>query len=171
MVGRLTVEKGAILLARAARECDVPVVFAGDGPCRFDIVSANPAAKITGWLSRVEVQEQLRHARALIFPSLWHEMHGLVVPEAAALGVPAVVSDTSAAIESVRDGVTGFLFRNGDLASLKTALLRLSDDTLAGRLGTACYQAYWDAPPTLERHVESLEELYQTVLSRPPGGQ
>jgi len=171
MVGRLTVEKGAVLLARAARECGIPVVFAGDGPSRSDVASANPAAKITGWLSSVEVQEHVRRARVLVFPSLWHEMQGLVVPEAAALGVPAVVSDTSAAIESVRDGVTGLLFRNGDLTSLKTALVRLSDDSLVGRLGTACYRAYWDDPPTLQRHVASLEELYRTVLSRPPGEQ
>jgi glycosyltransferase involved in cell wall biosynthesis len=169
MAGRLTVEKGALLLARAAHECNVPVLFAGDGPCRSDIMSANPAAKITGWLSRFEVQDHVRRARALVFPSLWYEMQGMVVPEAAALGVPAVVSDTSAAIESVRDGATGLHFKNGDLASLKTALVRLSDNTLVGRLATACYQAYWDAPPTLERHVASLEELYRAVLNRPPG--
>lgn len=166
MVGRLTVEKGAVLLARVARECGIPIIFVGDGPCRSEIVSVNPAATITGWLPGAGVREHVRRARALVFPSLWYEMQGLVVPEAAALGVPAVVSDTSAAVESVRDGITGLLFRNGDSTSLKTALLRLSDDTIVGRMGRACYEAYWDVPPTLERHVSSLEEFYQTILGR-----
>jgi glycosyltransferase involved in cell wall biosynthesis len=166
MVGRLTIEKGTILFARAARECGAPVVFGGDGPCRSAIATVNPFATITGWLSRAQVQEQLRHARALVFPSLWHETQGLVVPEAAAVGVPAVVSDTSAAAEGIRDGVTGLLFKNGDLSSLMEALRRLSDDTVVRQLGTACYDAYWKDPPTLERHAERLEELYESVLSR-----
>lgn len=167
MAGRLTLEKGAVLLARAARECGVPIVFAGDGPCRSEIASIDPSAEITGWLPRVGVERHMRRARALIFPSLWYEMQGLVVTEAAALGIPAVVSDTSAATESVHDGVTGLHFRNGDTASLAAALRRLSDDTLVRRLGAACYQAYWDTPSTLERHVASLEKLYQTVLDDP----
>jgi len=169
MVGRLTVEKGAVLLAQAARESGIPVVFVGDGPCRSGIVSANPAATITGWLPGPQVRDHLRRARALVFPSLWYEMQGLVVPEAASLGVPAVVSDTSAATESVRDGVTGLLFRNGDVTSLTAALRRLSDNALVARLGTACYEAYWDVPTTLERHVASLEALYRTVLGRSSG--
>jgi glycosyltransferase involved in cell wall biosynthesis len=93
----------------------------------------------------------------------------LVVPEAASVGVPAVVSDTSAAIESVRDGVNGLVFRNGNLSSLKSALRLLSDDTLVGRMGTTCYQAYWNAPPTLDKHVAALETLYHTILRQPRG--
>lgn len=164
MLGRLTLEKGAVLFARAARECGLPVVFAGDGPCRSDIALANPQATITGWLSRSNVDEYVRKARALVFPSLMYETQGLVVPEAAALGVPSVVSDTSAAVEGVCDGITGLLFKSGDLASLRTSLERLSDDALVRRLGTACYEAYWKKPPTLEKHVELLEQLYESVL-------
>jgi len=166
MIGRLTVEKGAVLLARAARECNVPLIFVGDGPCRPEISSLNPEATITGWLPKVEVDKYLRKARALVFPSLWYETQGLVVPEAAALGVPAVVGDTSAPVESVRDGVTGLVFRSGDLDSLRTALGRLSNDALVGQLGTASYEAYWKSPPTLEKHVELLEQLYDAVLSQ-----
>ena len=166
MVGRLTVEKGATLFARAALECGVPAVFAGDGPSRSEVALANPSATITGWLSRTEIQDHLRNARALVFPSLWYEMQGLVVPEALGRGVPAVVSNTSAAIESIRDGVTGLVFKNGDLCSLKAALRRMSDDMFVRQLGTAGYEAYWDAPATLERHVALLEILYDSVLRR-----
>jgi glycosyltransferase involved in cell wall biosynthesis len=166
MIGRLTVEKGAVLLARAARECNVPLTFVGDGPSRAEISSVNPDATITGWLSKAEVYRHLRNARALVFPSLWYETQGLVVPEAAALGVPAVVGDSSAPVQSVRDGVTGLVFRGGDPDSLRTVLGRLSDDALVGQLGTASYEAFWESPPTLEQHVELLEQLYEAVLSR-----
>ena len=164
MVGRITIDKGAMLLARTARECGAPVVFVGSGPCQSEVASANPSAVITGWLSRAEVQKRLRAARALVFPSLLYEMQGLVVPEAAAMGVPAIVSDTSAAIDTVRDGVTGLLFQSGDSASLAKAVGRLANNTLVRQLGVAAYNTYWAAPSTLERHVKVLEEVYEYIL-------
>jgi glycosyltransferase involved in cell wall biosynthesis len=171
MVGRITIDKGAILLARTARECGAPVVFVGGGRSVADVVSANPSAVITGWLSRAEVQKHLRAARALVFPSLLYETQGIVVPEAAAMGIPAIVSDTSAAIEAVRDGVTGLLFRNGDSRSLAQAIGRLSNDTLVRQLGVAAYNTYWSAPSTLELHVKVLEDVYEYVLRNASTGR
>jgi glycosyltransferase involved in cell wall biosynthesis len=164
MVGRLSPEKGGVLLARAARECGAPVVFVGEGASRDAIASANPASVITGWLPRAGVAKHLSEARALVLPSLWYECQPLAVLEAAGRGIPAVVSDDCAAAESVQHEVTGLLFKSGDAPSLARALRRLSDDALARRLGAAAYERYWAAPPTLEHHVALLEEVYAAVL-------
>jgi glycosyltransferase involved in cell wall biosynthesis len=52
------------------------------------------------------------------------EPWGLVVNEALNHGCPAVVSDNCGCVpELVIDGVTGYAFRSGDLASLRRAML------------------------------------------------
>lgn len=165
MLGRLSPEKGGIFLARAARSFGAPVVFVGDGPSRPEIASANPAAIVTGWLTRAQVADHLSAARAIVFPSLGYEAQPLAVLEAAAKGVPAIVSNDCAAAEQVEDGVTGLLFKRGEEVALAAALRRLSDRELARRLGRAAYDKYWDNPLTLDRHVRSLEEMYGKVLS------
>lgn len=164
MIGQLSLLKGGQLFAAVARHCGVQAVFVGDGPSTQEIAAANPAATITGWVSQERVGEYLSKARALVFPSLWYEAQPLAVLEAAARGVPAVVSDGCAAAESVRDGMTGLVFKNGDATSLAAALRRLSDDDLVRRLGRGAYETYWADPPVLERHVAELERVYRCVL-------
>jgi glycosyltransferase involved in cell wall biosynthesis len=166
MIGRLTLDKGVVLLARAAHECGVSVVFVGEGPCRQEVVAACPSATVTGWVAKERAASFIEQARALVLPSLWYEGQPLVPLEAASRGVPSVVSDGCAGRESVEDGVTGVLFKNGDVNSLKSALCRLKDDGFVHRLGRAAYERYWENPLTTERHVARLEQVYQTVLGQ-----
>lgn len=165
-VGRLSPEKGCLLLARACSSLGVPLTFVGEGPLRDAILSIYPAARFTGWLSPEDVRSEIRRARALVLPSLWYETQGLVVNEAAALGVPAIVPDNCAARESVLDGVTGLWFRTANESDLKVKLDCLGRDSLlAAAMGKAAYQRFWDEPPTLERHVHELEKVYRQVLA------
>lgn len=164
MVGRLSREKGPHLLAAVAQKTGWPVRFIGDGDSADEVRRLSPASTITGWLSRGLVKQELSGARALIFPSLWYETEGLVVLEAAALGVPAVVADSSAARDLVIDGETGLYFRGGDEQALQTTMARLQDDELVRRLGRAAYVNYWKSPRSLEHHVADLEEVYAQVL-------
>ena len=112
-----------------------------------------------------EVRRRLRQARVLVLPSLWFELQGLVVAEAAALGVPSIVPDTSGARDWVTDGVDGFWFRGGDVADLTHQIdrVRRAPD-VAARLGRAAYERFWAAPPTLERHIRDLERVYGAML-------
>ena len=164
MIARLSPEKGAALFARAARKAGVPAMFVGDGPSRKEIASANPSASITGWVPKGRVTDYLARSRCLVFSSLWYEAQPLVLLEAASHGVPAIVSDGCAGAENVVDGVTGLLFKDGDVGSLAAALRRMNDDTFVRRLGRAAYEKYWDDPWTLDRHVKGLENVYCAVL-------
>jgi glycosyltransferase involved in cell wall biosynthesis len=165
-VGRLSAEKGALLCAAAADRLHVPAVFIGDGPQTAGVRERCAGAEMTGWLSPSDVRACLRQkARALVFPSIWHETQGLVVSEAAAMGIPAIVPDTSAASEWVEDGVSGFWFRSGDEDDLVRKMAALIDDPrLAQRLGRAAYDRFWAAPPTLDRHLDAVERVYDAVL-------
>ena len=167
-VGRLDPEKGPLLLAQAAADLGVKVTFVGEGPVRQPITNLLPEAEITGWISPREVGERLRSARALLFPSLWYETQGLTVLEAAAVGVPALVPDTSAAREMVEDGVTGAIFRGGDATDLGRQIERFSDDGFVARCGATAFERYWAAPTTLESHVQQLEGVYDRILAERP---
>lgn len=100
--GRLSREKGVEILAEISKKIKRKIIFIGDGPSRNKIEEINPDIMITGWKNKEEINELLQSARALIFPSLWYETSGLVVLESAALGLPAIVPDTSASKELVR---------------------------------------------------------------------
>jgi len=167
-VGRLSPEKGPDVFAAAAQQAGVKAAFTGTGPEDATIIALNPQAEFHGWQDRTGVVDRIRRSRAVVLPSLSHETQGLVVMEAAALGVPAIVSDRCAARDSVVDGVTGLLFRTGDVSDLAAKLTLLKQDSnLAETLGRKAYEHYWKNPCSLEAHIEDLITCYERVL----GGQ
>lgn len=164
-VGRLSPEKGATLFAQAAKLANTRAAFVGKGTEDEAVLKVNPEAELLGWSDRLGVISHIRASRAIVFPSLWHETQGLVVTEAAALGVTAIVSDGCAARDSIVDGETGLLFRAGDVNDLMKKIMLLSNDpALALRLGQAAYDNYWENPSTLDKHVQELIKCYQKVL-------
>ena len=120
--------------------------------------------RVTGWLDRDDVQREIEKARCLVFPSLWPETYGLVVTEAAALGIPSIVARTTAASERIEDGVTGWLWQTGDLADLENCLMTTKDNETIRSIGRACYDSYWKAPPTRTAHMQKLMALYSQIL-------
>jgi len=170
-LGRLVREKGVLLAAHCAAAEGLPVTFAGAGPLLDEIRDANPRAIMTGWLNHAESVEHLRKSRALIFPSLWYETLGLVVLEAAAHGIPALVPDTSAAAEVVEDGVTGLHFKSGDELDLRARMREMKDNNLVRTLGRTAYERFWSSDHgSLDAHISSLESIYCKVLQHQPVG-
>jgi len=164
-VGRMSPEKGGRLFASAAYLAKVPAVFLGTGIEEPLIRESYPSAQLRGWQDRSGVIATVRSSRALVLPSLCHETQGLVVLEAAALGVPAIVSDDCAGREAVIDGETGLLFKSGSVEdlSMKISLLR-DDPVLTAQLGLNAYERYWAAPCTLTNHVHELAVCYRRIL-------
>ncbi len=168
-VGRLVPEKGVRLFAEAVAAAQVPAVFVGDGELLPELKRLCPQARFTGWLDPAAIRAELRRARALVLPSLWYETLGLVAIEAAAAGVPAIVSDGCAATDYIRHDENGLHFSHGSASSLATILrVAAADDGLVGRLGGAAYAWYWSDPWTTARHVDGLLEIYQTLGATAP---
>jgi glycosyltransferase involved in cell wall biosynthesis len=165
-IGRLSAEKGPTLLAECAERLGLRAIFVGDGELAPAVRARCPSAEITGWLTADEVRMQLRRARVLVLPSVWFELQGLVVAEAAAMGVPAIVPDDSGAVEWVIEGTTGLSFHTGDVDDLSRQIMRVMDDPmLAARMGSAACEKFWSAPPTIDRHVQRLERVYSSILA------
>jgi glycosyltransferase involved in cell wall biosynthesis len=161
-IGRFSNEKGAVLFAQAVQASGVTATFIGDGALMPTVGSMCPQARFTGWLPPEKIRPYLRTARALVFPPLWSETLGLVVIEAAAAGVPAIVSDQCAATDYIRHGVNGLHFTHGLVEPLSRQMMELNTNHgLAARLGRAAHEWYWSNPWTSDHHVSELLEVYQ----------
>lgn len=163
-IGRFSLEKGVMLAAQAVQRMGVPAVFIGDGELAAEARALCPTATFTGWQTPTQIRAWLQRARALLFPPLWYETLGLVVVEAAAAGVPAIISDRCAATDFLGDGERGLHFHHGSLDALCGAIARMRDPALAARLGSNAYHWHWADPWTVENHVGELLELYERVL-------
>ena len=95
---------------------------------------------------------------------MWCEVQGLVVLEAATLGIPAIVPNTAATPEIGIDGVTGLWLNGGNENDLLDKMTALSDNDTARKLGYAAYDTYWKNPATVLSHVEKLANCYQSIL-------
>jgi glycosyltransferase involved in cell wall biosynthesis len=164
-VGRLSPEKGGELFARAARSANVPAAFIGTGAEAQAISEVYPDAQMHGWQNRLGVISAISSSRALVFPSLWHETQGLVVLEAAALGIPSIVSDGCAAADYVIHGESGMHFKSGDVEDLAKGLKILENDKeLVKHMGQNAYKNYWNNPCTLENHILDLLQCYSKIM-------
>ena len=166
MVGRLAAEKGPQLFLDAVHNLNTSGVMVGDGDWRPLDIEKYKSVEFTGWLSQEEVMTKISCSKALIFPSLLYETQGLTVLEAASLGVPAIVPDTCAARDLIIDGETGLVFKSGDLQDLQSKMKILLNDTgYLMALGENAYEKFWKEPPTLDRHVNELLNVYNKVLN------
>ncbi|MCJ2051589.1 glycosyltransferase [Methylobacterium sp. J-070] len=158
-VGRLTREKGADLVADAARAAGLPALFIGAGPLEAEL-RARPGVAVIGWQAPEAVWEMLRtRARAVAAPSRWYETGPLTVYEALAAGIPVVASDRSGAAEKVRHGQTGFVVAPG-IAPLAAAFTALRDDACARTLGAEARARFHAVPMSLASHAAALTSLY-----------
>ncbi len=146
-VGRMVREKGFLELFEAARRvrARVPaarflVVGQGD-PDKPDAIEAaeiEAASKdvvFTGW--REDVAELMAVMDVFALPS-WREGMPRSAIEAAASGLPLVLTDIRGCREVVTDGVQGLLVPVRDAGALASALVRvLEDGALRRRMGAA----------------------------------
>lgn len=173
-VARLAPEKGLDTLVRAAAAAGEPrlvVALAGSGPERQRLASlaTELGARLVllpdiPWERIVE-----RYAVADVFALLSrHEPWGVVVNEAAACGLPLVLSDrVGAAFDLLEDGRNGRLVPADDAAAAGEALRDLAaDPELRRAMGAASREivAEWGYEPSIER----LLQVVRRVANRQP---
>jgi glycosyltransferase involved in cell wall biosynthesis len=130
--GRLIWHKAPTLLAEAYRRyrdaTDDPweLSVAGGGPLAKDF-DGIPGVTMHGFLQPDELAELMHGSSCLILPS--HiEWYGVVVHEAAAAGLPLIVSDGVGAVtHMLQDNFNGWTVPAGDGSALAAAMLRMSN--------------------------------------------
>lgn len=121
--GRLDETKGIDILLEACGKTKIKVLIAGSGPME-DLVKSRVdtdlknSAEYLGMLSHEEVVEYMKRAKALVLPTRWYEGFPMSIAESFSVGTPVIGPDMGNVGNIVKDGITGYLFKNGDVNSL-----------------------------------------------------
>lgn len=131
-VGRLSEQKGQLLLIEAARRLlsegtHFELVLAGDGELRNEVEALitqyqlHSHVRVTGWISGEQVRAEILAARALVLPS-FAEGLPVVIMEAMALKRPVISTFVAGIPELVRSPENGWLVPAGDVDALVDAM-------------------------------------------------
>lgn len=160
-VGQLIERKNVDGLLRAfaaAREPDDRLTIVGDGDRADDLralagsLDLGDAVEFAGSVSNEALAEQIADEQTLVLPS-HREVWGLVVNEALACGLGAVVADTAGVAASVR-GMTGVVTVGSD------------DDGLADGLreARAAWRGRIEDPEILSRTPEAFAAVFAAAI-------
>lgn len=168
-VGRLSPEKGLEVLLKAWQSLgqQLPLRIVGTGPLTEQVHMATvqtPGIVALGRCSSSIVLDLMRHARLLIFPSLWYEGFPRVILEAFAVGLPVVASNLGSMSSLIEHKRTGLHFRPGDSQDLITQvkwLLAHPNELKAMR--EAC-RTEFKMKYTAEQNYRILMNIYEDAM-------
>ncbi len=109
-------------------------LMVGDGPLRGAVEAAiratNAPVRLAGFMNQSAMPTAYAAADVLVLPSV-SETWGLVVNEAMACGLPAVVSDrVGCAPDLVTDAETGYVYPGGNVPAMAARMAELVRDPL-----------------------------------------
>jgi glycosyltransferase involved in cell wall biosynthesis len=114
---------------RSIKDPSIELVLAGQGLNEIPPENLPPNTRIIGKYFPEDVGQVLSEIDVLVIASRCHESFSLLGREAAAGGIPIIVSDLRAQSDALQDGVNGLCFKAGEPADLAAKVLLLRNDT------------------------------------------
>lgn len=151
-VGHIDERKGADVLREVAqsliaqgRDFELAVAGKPASAIRFDGLRR---CRHLGWLPQTQLAQEMQNHDVLVLPSR-HDSFGMVVVEAMACGLPAIVSDRVGAKEAVTPRINGDIVVAGDATSLASSMTWFIENSshlpeLSRAATTAAQQYTWD---------------------------
>jgi glycosyltransferase involved in cell wall biosynthesis len=175
-LGRFVPEKGLSWLLQALAIVKVPVHLDIAGSGNQEQVQAIHGLaehlglmnRITfhGWVNEAQAIELIQRARALVFPSVWHEPAGIVSLEAAAAGRAVIASKVGGIPEYANRLQNALLVEPNDAQELARSIEQLAKDLfLAKQMGVEGRKMAKEHF-SLEKHVQKLINLYELAIKR-----
>ncbi|RKN39407.1 glycosyltransferase family 4 protein [Micromonospora endolithica] len=148
-----------VALARERPGLRLLVAGPGDPDDLYDPLPADLRDRVTflGLVSEEDKARMLRSVHLYVAPNTGGESFGMILTEALAAGTTVVASDLDAFRRVLDGGRAGRLFRTGDPAALRSALVELLDDPAHRAALTACGDqvvANFDWPVVARRVLE-----------------
>lgn len=163
-IARLSPEKGARLFCQAITDLKLKGCVLGDGYLKEKLVEAYPNIEFVGWVDGNKKDAIIRKGKGLVFPSLWYEGAPLTVLEMMSYGIPCIVPDKCAASEEIVEGITGYIFKSGDLASLKENIQRYEKTDLR-KMQHNILSSFDASGCSPETHTTNLIRIYDKILN------
>lgn len=163
--GRIAPHKGADLAIAVARRSRLPLVLAGRIQDRsYFAQSVKPKLsqqiRYLGFLTRPRLFKVLRGALVCLQTARVAESFGNLTVEALASGTPVIGFRSGATPEIVRDGVTGYLVRPGDVPAASRAAGKVSE--LSRK---ACRRSV-ETRFSVDRMVRAYESYLKSILNK-----
>jgi glycosyltransferase involved in cell wall biosynthesis len=170
-VGRLTPEKGVETLLKAWGSVSNSIILkiAGQGPLQADVeafAKTRLNVEYLGQCPRARINELMRNAALLVFPSEWYEGSPMVILEAMASGTPILSSDRGSMAETIVPQENGFLFPAGSAAALASSVEKVfarRDYLSEMRYST---RQYYEAHFTAASNYKVLLSIYEGLVRR-----
>lgn len=168
-VGRLSDEKGLMLLLSVFSSCQYKIKIAGDGPLKEEVIqysSQYPNIEFLGILNKTEVFTLLQSCTALVFPSIWFEGMPLTIIEAFACSTPVISSKLGAMETMIVPGYNGLHFEAQSEPDFKKQLdkwINLSEQQKQ-QYRLNAYQTYQNNY-TAEQNLKQLLFIYDKVIN------
>jgi glycosyltransferase involved in cell wall biosynthesis len=162
--GRLVWLKGLQTLIPVFRRYPkARLLVAGTGPDEARLrrmAGGHPNIVFVGHRSGPQLRQLYRDAVALIVPSLWYEVFGLVIIEALAQQTPAIVRNIGGMPEIIAESGGGLVYETEmDLVSAMDRLLAESSmRATLGRRGYEATQGRWSASTHLAAYLEIVDD-------------
>ncbi|WDF34316.1 glycosyltransferase family 1 protein [Arthrobacter agilis] len=162
-VGRLATEKQVHDLRVLDGIDNTRLVIIGDGPLRPALESALPGAHFTGFLGGEDLAVAVASLDLFIHPGEL-ETFCQTIQEAMASGIPVVATGRGGPLDLVDPSRTGWLYRPGDLAQLRSRVVDLvGDDAKRAAFAQAAFASVQGRTwPVL---CESLIQHYEETMS------
>jgi len=164
-IGRISVEKGADIAAKAAAAADMKIVFAGDGPLASQLKADYPNAEFAGFCDRETLSSLMQSARALIMPGRWAEPFGLVAGEALWSGVPVLIGNPAFLAEEIVSAGAGLSFDPLKLDDVVGALNQLNDNERVKQMSLAAFSNTRNIANSHEAWLDAYNSIYMSLLS------
>ncbi|MEB3255076.1 MAG: glycosyltransferase [Synechococcaceae cyanobacterium] len=149
---------------------DLHVLIVGSGElesaCRERVQQRDLPVSFAGFLNQGEMAAAYAVTDALVLPSDRGETWGLVVNEAMACGLPAIVSDQVGCAEDlVEPGITGMIYPCRDVAALARGLAAMAGDPAAARrMGNAARERVLSSYGVTQARDGVLEGLRRALM-------
>jgi glycosyltransferase involved in cell wall biosynthesis len=175
-VGNLTPKKGPHILLPAfrvlAKEVEgVMLAVVGDGPMMQELkqyvkeAGLDKKVVFLGFISQKELPNLYVISDVVVFPSLY-DTWARAVNEAMACGLPIIASrKVGATGDIVRDGINGFVVKEGDIEELADRMrLLVTDRELRKRMGKASKEIIkgWTYEAALPNVIQAVEYAIAT---------
>lgn len=163
-IARLSKEKGVDLFCKAITDLHLEGCVLGDGYLKDELKEKYKNIKFVGWVEKEEKEQYLKQAQCIVFSSIWYETFGLVVAEGLSRGLPCIVGNNNAAKEMIVDGETGFIFKSGDLNSLKEAIMKYENSDKE-YMQNMIIRTFDMEKYSLHNHCKTLIGVYLDILN------
>lgn len=131
-IGRICPDKGVDIAIEVAKQSDKKLIIAGpirDAEYFEEKIKPFVDNRRIFYIGEADFKKKVelyQNSLATLFPIRWNEPFGIVPVESMACGTPAIVFDRAAMREIIKDGISGYIVKDGDVGKMVEAVKRVN---------------------------------------------